>query len=524
VGLLTDFFTSGGLAPHGYCLLWRPGLVWTHVLSDVTIALAYFSIPIALVTLVRRRPDVEFGWMFWLFALFITACGMTHVMGIWTLWHADYGAEAAVKAVTAVASAATAVLLWRLIPRLLAIPSASSLRRKNEELAALIVERDAAVAELSDQIAERKRTEEALVSSRKMEAVGQLTGGIAHDFNNLLQAVAGNLELIVRDPADAARVARRAAAGLSAAERGARLTGQLLAFSRVQRLTLQTVELTPLIDRMRALLTRTLGAAIRLEIAIDAPVTVLADATQLEVALLNLATNAREAMPDGGTLRLTIESRDGMVALRVADTGIGMSEGVQARAFDPFFTTKPVGAGTGLGLSMVYGIMRQSGGSIAIESTERRGTTITLMFQRTTDAPDQPRAAPLPVVDPISGPATILVVDDDSAVRSVSVEALRAVGYTVAEADGGPQAIELLDAVDPDLVLLDYAMPDMTGAEVANVLRARRPRLPILFATGFADTDALAAALGPDVPMIRKPYTIGALHDAITQNLGTMPS
>src|SRR5262245_5034487 len=194
------------LAPHGICLLWRPELLWTHVISDVLIFGAYMTIPVALAVIIRQRRDVPFGWMLWCFALFITACGFTHLMGIWTLWNPDYGIEAMVKAVTALASIGTAVALWLLIPLAVSIPTPADLQAVNAELLQRIAERDLAIAELQHEKAQRQKSEEALAQSRKMDALGQLTGGIAHDFNNLLQSVQGTLELIGRRAADARKV------------------------------------------------------------------------------------------------------------------------------------------------------------------------------------------------------------------------------------------------------------------------------------------------------------------------------
>ena len=223
-------FWSGNYAPHGYCLFWQPQLLWTHILADTLIALSYFSIPLALVALVRRRHDLGFGWIFWCFATFILACGLTHVLSIVTLFYPEYGVEALVKLVTAAASLATAVMLWLRLPTLVRIPSAERLKEANGELAAMVAERDAALAELQAAVTQREKVEAALLQAQKLEAVGQLTGGIAHDFNNLLQAIAGNLELIARKPDDADRVIRWTSSALDAVERGRQLTGQLLAF------------------------------------------------------------------------------------------------------------------------------------------------------------------------------------------------------------------------------------------------------------------------------------------------------
>ncbi len=300
-------FFAGDYAPHGYCLLWQPGLIWTHVISDALIAAAYFSIPIALVTFVRRRRDVEFGRMFWLFALFILSCGLTHVMGIWNLWNGDYAAEATIKAITAAASVPTAVLLWPLLPKMLAIPSPSMLQKKNDELAEALAHRDRLLEELRHEAEQRARAEAALLQANKMEAVGQLTGGIAHDFNNLLQAISGNLELIQLAPDKPEKVARWAGNAAQATERGTKLTGQLLTFSRQQRLEARDIEVAPLVEGMTELIRNSVGPTVDLEVEVAEDIgAVRSDPTQLELAILNLAINARDAMPGGG--RLTVKA------------------------------------------------------------------------------------------------------------------------------------------------------------------------------------------------------------------------
>ncbi|HLL59638.1 MAG TPA: ATP-binding protein, partial [Allosphingosinicella sp.] len=424
------------LAPHGYCLLWQPELIWTHVVADALIAAAYFSIPIAIVRFVRGRKDVEFSWIFWLFALFILACGTTHLMAIWTLWNADYGWEALIKVVTAIASVGTAIVLWPLIPKALAIPSPLQLKEANAELGQRVRERDEALSQLKREILERERAEAALLQAQKMEAMGQLTGGIAHDFNNLLQAMSGTLDLIAQKPHNPDQVRRWAERGMQAASRGARLTGQLLAFSRVQRLDLKPIEVDPLVDDLLDLLSRTLGSNVRVEIDLgDRGAVVVADKTQLELALLNLSINARDAMPDGGTL--TIATREaphcdpasfpeGCVQISVSDTGEGMPDEVRERAFEPFFTTKGVGKGTGLGLSMVYGVAKQSGGEVRIDTAPGRGTTVSIMLRRAAaGASPSTGADPATVTLTRAGAGgTVLVVDDDDDVRGTTRSAL----------------------------------------------------------------------------------------------------
>ncbi len=387
-------------------------------------------------------------------------------------------------------------------------------------------ELEARARELQVQMEERAKAEEALRQSQKMEAIGQLTGGIAHDFNNLLQAVHGALDLIRRKPGDEARVKRWAEGGLQAAERGAKLTGQLLAFSRFQRLELRPLIVADLLQNLRDLLTRTLGPTITLDYEIDTTrVAILADATQLELAVLNLAINARDAMPEGG--RLTIATRprrvDGdlelptgdYLELSVADTGSGMTPEVIARAFDPFFTTKGVGKGTGLGLSQVYGIARQAGGSVRIESKLGAGTRIVLVLRRVEGEVVPPEALATATPTAASGDLTVLVIDDDPDVRQFLCASLDGLGYRVVESADGAQGLVLLDAERPDLLLVDFAMPGMNGAEVATAARARRPDLPIIVASGYADTDALDAAIIGPARMLHKPFSLAELAQAV---------
>ncbi|WP_232628796.1 sensor histidine kinase [Methylobacterium sp. Leaf118] len=371
------------LSPHGICLLWRPELIWTHIISDTLIALAYFSIPVALATFVSRRRDVAFGWVFWSFAVFITACGATHLMAIWTLYVPDYGLEAMVKIVTAAASIGTAFALWYLLPRALSLPSPTQLRRANEALRARIEERDQALAALKEAQAERDRTEALLRQAQKMEAVGQLTGGVAHDFNNLLNVVLINLDRVERGLSADSRLLAPLRDAMQGAERAASVTHKLLAFARKHPLSPVSTDVNARLASFAGLLRGSIGAKIRLQtdLAPDLPPLVI-DPNQFESAVLNLAVNARDAMPEGGTLTLRtcpLPGGEG-ICVEVSDTGTGMPAEVEARAFEPFFTTKPLGQGTGLGLSQVFGFAQQSGGSAAIVPGPGPGTTVRLSF------------------------------------------------------------------------------------------------------------------------------------------------
>ena len=386
------------------------------------------------------------------------------------------------------------------------------------------------VAEGRD-ITDQRRAEDALRQAQKMEAVGQLTGGIAHDFNNLLQGVAGSLDLIRRRPDDRERVARWADAGFRAAERGAKLTGQLLAFSRAQKLELRPVALNRLILGFRDMIERSMGGQVRVAIELEGDeLCVLGDEVQIEMAVLNLAVNARDAMPGGGTLTISIRachlSRDpdladgDYVVLAVGDTGDGMPPEVIARAFDPFFTTKGVGKGTGLGLSQVYGMARQAGGVARIESRIGGGTTVRMFLRRTDARPVEEVAAAATAAMPAEA-APILIVDDDDDVRRFLIESLDALGYRPIEAADGPAGLAALAGAAPALVIIDFAMPGMNGAEVAQRVRERHPSLPILFASGFAESAALEQVAG--VPVLRKPFGLDELQAAISQALHAAP-
>ncbi len=508
-------------APHGYCMFWEPELVWTHVIADGLIAFAYFSIPVALIHFFRRRQDFQFSYVLLLFAVFIIACGTSHLMSIWTIWHADYGWEALIKVITALSSVATAVVLWKLMPKLLEIPSAEQLRQRNSQL-------EQALASLTAETQERERAEEALRQAQKMEAVGQLTGGIAHDFNNLLQAVSGSLELIAGDP-QSAKVPRWAAMGRQAAERGARLTSQLLTFSRMQKLRLRPCEVAPLVLGMRDLLASAVGAAIRLDLDLAGPdhMLVMADPTQIELAIMNLAINARDAMPDGGTIRITTRAlvladdadlADGAyLEICVADTGAGMPDDVRQRAFEPFFTTKDVGKGTGLGLSMVYGMARQSGGRAQIRSASGEGTTVSILL-RIVEGDAEKALARNASSAICTQSLTILLVDDDPDALETAEALIQSLGHGIWTAPGADAALALLESMVPDLVILDYAMPGINGARLAGMMRDRGMAAPIIFATGFADLQAIQEATGL-AAVLAKPYSRDDLAGVIAATM-----
>lgn len=394
-------------------------------------------------------------------------------------------------------------------------------RRLNETLEAKVVERTAQLERAHEAVLEemrqRERTEEALRQVQKMEMIGQLTGGVAHDFNNLLMAVMGNLELL-RKQASNERIVRLIDGALRGAQRGASLTQRLLAFTRQQDLRMEPTHLSHLVRGMIDLLERSVGARIELKFALpeDLPLT-LADANQIELAVLNLVVNARDAMPDGGAVSIAVDAVHSSkcadleggdyVRLTVSDTGQGMDPKTLSRATEPFFTTKEVGKGTGLGLSMIHGLVLQLNGALRLSSAAGRGTQAELWLPVTSQALSVPATAEseLPGIEPaVTARATILLVDDDALISTSTAYLLEDMGHEVIEVNSGADALSVLEqGRNVDLLITDYAMPKMTGAQLARAARELRPGLPILIATGYAD---LPQGMSMDIPRLRKPY------------------
>jgi signal transduction histidine kinase/ActR/RegA family two-component response regulator len=396
-----------------------------------------------------------------------------------------------------------------------------------------------ALAEARQAVEGREQAEQALRQAQKMEAIGQLTGGVAHDFNNLLQAIGINLHVIESRCQDE-RVVGPVRMALQAVERGATLTQHLLAFSRRQQLRPAIVDVDALTARVAALLERTLGGAVRVE-RWSAPGLwpVMIDANQLEMALLNLAINGRDAMPDGGVLTITATNRTGgespvaglplgdYIAIAIRDTGTGMTPEVVAHAFEPFFTTKEVGRGTGLGLSMVHGLATQSGGGVAIDSQPGHGTTVTLFLPRATAKVTALSPAPArALVGQTASLCSILLVDDEDLVRGATADFLTQAGFAVQEAADAETALGLLDQGSPvDVIVTDHMMPGMNGLDMVRAIRARNNPIPILMVTGYAEelmaevvdvADGLSLLAKPVMPqsLVRSIRSMTAMNSA----------
>lgn len=410
---------------------------------------------------------------------------------------------------------------------------ADTLERRVEERTEQLSE---ANKRLRDEIVERERTEVALRHAQKMEAVGQLTGGIAHDFNNLLMAIIGNLELISRRVEDE-RIQRYVRNAMHGAQRGAKLVGQLLTFSRKQRLAPEPVDVNQLVGTVAEMLSRTLGASIRVGVVTQKDLwPALVDATQLELMLLNLAINARDAMPNGGLLTIETSVLHGVpedlqtelkpgeyVSIAVKDTGTGMPPEVLARAFDPFFTTKEPGKGTGLGLSQVYGFARQSGGTAIIESRVDRGTVVRILLPRSTDVVvgDEDRQLSSPSV---GAREHILVVDDDASVLETTRSMLDDLGYQAIAAENLDAAVATLSHRAIDLAIIDLAMPGVSGLDVGLELQRQQPGLPVLYCSGYPDLIEETGKRMNGTMLLRKPFSSRELSAKLEAMLGAKTS
>ena len=512
------------LTPHGASLLWRPDLIWLNVVSDALLAVAFFVTAFVLGFFVwRRRRDVLFRGVFWIFAIFAALCGLTRLLSILTVWVPAYDIESLVKGFLALVSVGVTAALLLMLPRLLVLPTRIQLAHAKAALEQEIEHRRKAEA-MVKRFQEIEANEAKVRQAQKMEAIGQLTGGVAHDFNNILTVITGTIEILgdaVKDRPSLVQITDMISA---AAARGADLTRHLLAFSRQQPLQPRNTDVNALVVDAARLLRPTLGEQIEIEsmLAHDSS-PALIDPSQLSTAILNLALNARDAMPDGGKLTLetrnvvldesypsmTSEIRPGnYVMVAVSDTGAGIPGSLLDKVFEPFFTTKDVGKGSGLGLSMVYGFVKQSNGHINIYSEEGHGTTVKLYLPAATGVPEALSAeAGAPGTE--HGDESILIVEDDALVREYVMTQIGRFGYHTMAAGNAAEALAIIDGPEHvDLLFTDVIMPGgLNGRQLATEAQKRRPRLKVLYTSGYTENAIVHhGRLDAGVLLLPKPY------------------
>lgn len=508
-----DHSTMSNYMAHGFCFLWDRRLVMLHVLSDILTGVAYISIPLAMGYFISKRRDLPFPHVFGIFALFIFSCGLTHLFAAYTVYVPSYWEEGFVKAFTAVVSIVAAVMLIPMIPKALSLPS---LPKALEDIKRLN-------SELELQLEELRLKDSALRQAQKMESIGTLAGGIAHDFNNILSTLIGYGNLVLMQPETAAPVRRNVTAMLEAADRAAHLTKDLLLFSSKQISVRKPVDLNVIIGKVEKFLKRVIGEDIECKTILpDRPLNVLADAHQIEQVLMNFATNARDAMPTGGAFTVAAEQvnlddefitahgfgRPGAYALiTVSDTGMGMDDGTRQRIFEPFFTTKEVGKGTGLGLAVVYGIIKQHEGHIDVYSEPGKGTTFRIYLPIISEPAGEEKNAP-DEKHPARGTETILLAEDDQALRKLVQLVLESSGYTVITAVDGEDAVNKFRANSGRIRLLvfDMIMPKKNGKEAYDEIRKIAPDIRVIFSSGYApDVVRQRALVDEQVTVVYKP-------------------
>jgi len=635
---LHRIFSSDEFMPHGMCYLWNPRVIWLNVASDALIALAYYSIPLTLLYFVRRRRDLEFGWMFVCFAIFIIACGTTHLMEIVNVWHPVYWVTGVVKAITAAVSILTAILLVRSMPAALALPSPRAMERATATLRAnqdqlrtdarrlalatqvlhagiwewdlrtgaliwnetmyeiygrtkdhpiddqvwaetvlaedfprmeanlrrviatksqgstefriarpdgSIRHVEAAEGVVLDEagevlrvvgvnldVTERKKLDHHLLHAQRMESIGTLASGIAHDLNNILAPITmsiGLLQATAQTPAAQGILETIAAS----AKRGAEIVRQVLSFARGVESSKVEVQPKHQLDELKNIIQNTFPKILQLEFSLAEEVwPILADPTQLFQVLLNLCVNARDAMPDGGTLTIglqncVLEERLGAMNLRakagryvridVTDTGIGMPATMLDRIFEPFFTTKVLTKGTGLGLSTVYTIVKSHGGIIEVSSEPGHGSTFRVYFPAAVH-PSAARETTAAVGRPRGHGELLLLVDDENGLRTITEQVLTTFGYRVLAAANGADAVELYSQHQDEiaLVITDLNMPVMDGGATIKALLQLNPAARIIAVSGLNENSEMLAESRPRIrKFLAKPYMVETLLTTI---------
>jgi signal transduction histidine kinase/CheY-like chemotaxis protein len=522
--LIEDLIEMSTLAPHGACLLWKPELIWLNAISDTLIAGAFFAAAFVLTRFLWKRwNDVMFRGVFWIFAIFMTMCGVTRLLSLLTLWVSAYGIEGLAKGVLALISVGVTAVLLLMLPQILVLPTRIQLRQAYEALAGEVRQRRSAEA-MVQRFQEIEATESQVRQAQKMEAIGQLTGGVAHDFNNILTVITGTIEILGEAVKDRPHLAQIANMISAAAARGADLTQHLLAFARRQPLRPRSVDVNALVIEAARLLKPTLGEQIEVEsmLAHDAH-PALIDPSQLSTAILNLALNARDAMPNGG--KLTLETKNvvldenyaginsevnpgNYVMIAVSDSGQGIPASLLEKVFEPFYTTKGVGKGSGLGLSMVYGFVKQSNGHIRIYSEEGFGTTVKLYLPQAAGIADTlPAEAGTSELE--RGDESILIVEDDALVREYVVTQIGRLGYDTMAASNAAEALAIIDGSERiDLLFTDVIIPGgMNGRQLAIEAQKRRKGLKVLYTSGYTENAIVHhGRLDAGLLLLAKPY------------------
>jgi signal transduction histidine kinase/ActR/RegA family two-component response regulator len=546
---LDGLFSSAGFMPHGMCYQWQPGILALHVIADALIALAYFSIPFTLLYFVRRRKDLEFNWIYVCFAVFIIACGLTHLMEVWTVWEPVYWLSGGVKAVTALASVPTAILLVRLVPTALRLPSPAALRRANQRLELEIAERKRAVAEvrhandlLETRVAERTRelevayqtlrqTQQVSMQQERLRALGRMASGIAHDINNALTpATLYAQSLLDHDKTLNAEARNDLGVIQQAIDDVTQTVARIKEFYRgresnvsgmpvdIKLLLGQVVDLTQARwgDMPQA---RGIVVDVKTEHADHVP-PIMGVQGEIRDAVTNLVFNAVDAMPSGGSLTLRSYATQHHVTVEVCDTGIGMTEDVRARCLDPFFTTKGE-RGTGLGLAMVYGMAERHNAVIEIDTEPNAGTIVRLVFPVAT--PDELAAPTAQATRHKVRGLRLLVIDDDELLRQSMQAILEREGHSVSIARGGRSGIEsFADAAqrgEPfEVVITDLGMPHVDGRAVAAAVKSLSARTPVILLTGWGQHLRDGNEVPPDVDqMLNKPANLTELRAALAE-------
>ncbi|WP_065754044.1 ATP-binding protein [Bradyrhizobium paxllaeri] len=513
------------LTEHGACLLWKPELVWLNVVSDAMLAGAFFVTAFVLAFFVwRRHRELMFRGVFLIFAIFVAVCGVSRLLSIYTVWVPAYEIEALIKAVLALISVAITAVLLLALPRILVLPTRIQLANAYAALEEEVRQRREAEA-MVKRFEEKEATESKIQQAQRMEAIGQLTGGVAHDFNNILTVITGTIEILSDAVKDRPHLVQITNLISGAAARGAELTKHLLAFSRRQPLQPRNTDVNALVIDAAGLLRPTLGEHIEIESMLahdSAPA--LIDPSQLSTAILNLALNARDAMPNGGKLtletknvaldenyaRLNSEVRPGnYVMIAVSDTGDGIPSNLLEKVFEPFFTTKEVGKGSGLGLSMVYGFVKQSNGHIKIYSEEGHGTTVKLYLPHATGGgPEEPAGETGGYAGEHSD-QSILIVEDDPLVREYVVAQITRFGFRTLAAGNAAEALAIIDGPERiDLLFTDVMLPGgVNGRQLATEGIKRRPELKVLYTSGYAENALIHhGRLDAGVLLLPKPY------------------